>query len=253
MYLPLTSAVAGHANLLDSLMIHLADAEAEQERWYANTVRGHESESEWAESEGYGSLAADYESDEDSSESEYDSDEAGGEDGEDEDEQKVLHSVYARARGSRYLARHETIVEEDEEDEGGDEEPAAAEAAEAMEEAMEEAAQQQARRETVMAVAEEDEDDDGMFALTRTPSHRPPSLCSDVSDDDDDDDDDDDPAARTPPSSPPQPDHRVPLSPKGLHAGPHGYYHPQHHRLPAIHDPTGYHQHQLPPIVGPIY
>jgi hypothetical protein len=71
--------LVGHANLLDSLMLELADAEREQERWFNQSVRGAEHTTkeearrvQWAET-----IASvpeeDYESD--SSEEDYDEDE----------------------------------------------------------------------------------------------------------------------------------------------------------------------------------
>lgn len=138
--------------------------------WYNNMVRGNEESREsvqqWPESipeeeeeEEYGSLAADYESDSDSSEDE----------DEDEEMEDLDITSYALTRESsyKYYSTHETVIGVSEVDEEFDDDE------------------------------EDDEcDEDGMFSLTRTTSHRPPSLCSDLSDDDDEDSN---------PPSPPQP------------------------------------------------
>lgn len=153
-------------------MIHLSEAERDQEMWYNSMVRGNEETREsvrqWPESipeeqEEYGSLAADYESDSDSSEEE------------DEDEEMedldVTSYVLTRESSYKYYPTHETVIGVSEVDEEFDEEFEDEE--------------------------EGDEcDEDGMFSLTRTTSHRPPSLCSDLSDDEDEDSN---------PPSPPQP------------------------------------------------
>jgi hypothetical protein len=169
-------------------MVHLADAEAEQERWYYNTVRGNERD--WAESEDYGSLATDYESDSDT-----DSSVSSDEEFEEEDE-KV--NIYTRTNEYRYLAQHETVgVKEIEMDDVDD--------------------------------LVDEGDDDGMFALTRTSSYRPPSLCSDESDDEEEE---------SHPPSPPQPtEHHLPMSEKELHAISHTYFDSHIHSSP-IDDPT---------------
>jgi hypothetical protein len=179
--LELTQAFAGHANLLDSLMIHLAEAEAEQERWYQNTVRGNERD--WAETEdaeGYGSLAADYDSESESDE-EYDDD-----DEEEEEEEEINTRPRYTLNSGPMIAVQE--VEEEDYDEDYDEEDY------------------------------DEEGKDGMFALTRTTSHRPPSLCSDESDDDEEE---------AHPPSPTQSAEPYPLSRKDLHEvsyfdAPHG-------------------------------
>ncbi|KAF8246256.1 hypothetical protein K440DRAFT_632223 [Wilcoxina mikolae CBS 423.85] len=190
--------LVGHANLLDSLMIHLADAEAEQERWYYNTVRGNERD--WAESEGYGSLATDYESDSDSdTESDLDSDSSVSSD-EEFEEVMEKDNIYTRTNEYRYLAMPETTV------------VGVTEVA-------------------VDDLEDDEEDDDGMFELTRTTSYRPPSLCSDESDDEEDE---------SHPPSPPQPtEHRLPpMSEKDLHAISHTYFDSHIHSSSPIDDPT---------------
>lgn len=151
-------------------MIHLSEAERDQEMWYNSMVRGNEEAREparqWAESipeeqEEYGSLAADYESDSDSS--------SEGDEDEDEDMEDLHFTSYTLTRESsfKYFPTHETVfdISEVDEEEYEDEE-------------------------------DDDCDEDGMLSLTRTTSHRPPSLCSDLSDDEDEDSN---------PPSPPQP------------------------------------------------
>jgi len=160
--------LVGHANLLDTLMIHLSEAERDQERWFNTMVRGNEESREYRdlpetieeEPEEYGSLAADYDSDSDSSEES------------DDEEMEDVDATYTIARepSYKYYQTQETIigVSEVEEDEEEDEE-----------------------------TEDEDEvDEDGMFSLTRTRSRRPPSLCSDYSDDEEEESN---------PPSPPQP------------------------------------------------
>jgi hypothetical protein len=151
-------------------MLHLAEAEAEQERWYNNTIRGNEKRFEVKkcgnivdrvaeaeeEEEDYGSLATDYESDTES-ESE---DEIG-----DDIEFEMVGVNFFRDNEIRFPhpTRRDSVVtvsefEFDDDDQENDEEQEEGEISEV--------------------------DEDGMFQLTRTKSHRPPSLCSDVSDDD---------------------------------------------------------------------
>lgn len=72
--------LVGHANLLDGLMLDLADAEREQESWFNNTVRGAAKASEepkhiqWAETIPEEVFEEDEESDAESSDSDSDSD-----------------------------------------------------------------------------------------------------------------------------------------------------------------------------------
>lgn len=132
-------------------MIRLADAEAEQERWFTNTVRGNE---EWTdadhEPEEYGSLAADYDSDTESEEDE-ESDEESDED--DMDYSYTERSEMPRLSRMPVIGMHKAEAEEMDYDED---------------------------------MLDDDEDDEGgMYELTRVTSHRPPSLCSDCSDDED--------------------------------------------------------------------
>lgn len=161
----------GHANLLDTLMIHLTEAERDQEQWFNSMVRGNEESRESREfpetieeeSEGYGSLAADYDTESDTS--------SESDDGEMEDVE-LGYSLLAREASFMYSSTRTTttIIGVSELDEGYDE----------------------AGDDT----EEEDEDEDGMYSLTRTTSRRPPSLCSDYSDEEEEESN---------PPSPPQP------------------------------------------------
>ncbi|PUU78189.1 hypothetical protein B9Z19DRAFT_90165 [Tuber borchii] len=100
--------LVGHANLLDTLMIHLSEAERDQERWFNTMVRGNEESREYRdlpetieeEPEEYGSLAADYDSDSDSSE------ESDDEEMEDVD---VTYTI-AREPSYKYYQTQETII-----------------------------------------------------------------------------------------------------------------------------------------------
>lgn len=166
-------------------MIRLADAEAEQELWYSNTVRGNEDEAE-----DYGSLAADYDSDTDSESDEEEDDEYES----DEEEDNVMDFHYTRPRFSHTpVIGVQELASVDEEDEEEDEE----------------------ENTTTHYDMDIDEDDSGMYELTRTTSHRPPSLCSDCSDDELDDD--------AHPPSPPQPKHNQ-LVLTGKHHMQTGYF-----------------------------
>lgn len=145
-------------------MIRLSEAERDQEIWYNSMVRGNEEPAkQWPESipeeqEEYGSLAADYESDSDSS----------SEGDEDEEMEDLDFTNYALTRepSFKHYPTRGTVIGVSEVDEEFEDE-------------------------------EDDEcDDDGLFSLERTTSHRPPSLCSDLSDDEDEDSN---------PPSPPQP------------------------------------------------
>lgn len=150
-------------------MIRLSEAERDQEMWYNSMVRGNEEAREpakqWPESipeeqEEYGSLAADYESDSDSS--------SEGDEDEDEEMEDLDFTNYALTRepSFKYYPTRGTVIGVSEVDEEFEDE-------------------------------EDDEcDEDGLFSLERTTSHRPPSLCSDLSDDEDEDSN---------PPSPPQP------------------------------------------------
>jgi hypothetical protein len=141
--------LVGHANLLDSLMIELADAEREQESWFNQSVRGaaesqpqpqvvpiqvhqhySEDEDDWAvESDSDDDSVLDDDSDDSSSEdAEYEAE--AEDDDEDDDEDIVMADVISVRKIPQQLTRvpsrqrrtplpevFEPIVEEDEEDE----------------------------------------------------------------------------------------------------------------------------------------
>jgi hypothetical protein len=208
--------LVGHANLLDTLMIHLTDAERDEERWFNNMVRGNEElresrefpetiEEESEESEEYGSLAADYDTESDTS--------SESDEGEMED---VDFGYPLLARESSFMypsTTTRTLISVSELD--GDYEDADDDT--------------------------EEEDEDGMYSLTRTTSRRPPSLCSDYSDEEEEESN---------PPSPPQPTiPHPPLShkqqaylvgqhgsaqPASLFDGVPGYFEPQQSPPPII-------------------
>jgi len=152
--------LVAHANLLDTLMVHLSDAEEQQEQWFNNTIRGNEESREWEIDGGYGSLPTDYDSESDS-------------ESESDDDVEIDYEFSSRPIP---LPSNETVIgvtEVDEDEEFLDEETEDDEDSE-----------------------KEDEDENGFFSLRRTTSHRPPSLCSDLSDDEDEESN---------PPSPPQP------------------------------------------------
>lgn len=162
--------LVGHANLLDNLMIALAEAEREQDKWFCDVVRGsiaaedeeeEEESRDWPEQsyEGHGWLAVDYsdsESEEDS-ESEADSDE------EVEDVQYPMPRLTRKSSHrslSSYLHPTIGVSEVDEYD-------------------------------------KDFEDEDGMYPLMRASSYgSPPQLVADLTDDEEEE--------STPPPSPPQ-------------------------------------------------
>jgi len=164
--------LVGHANLLDNLMISLAEAEREQEQWFNEVVRGsiaaedeeedveeEEESRDWPEQsyEGHGWLAVDYsesESEEDS-ESEADSDE------EMEDVQYTMPHLPQKPSHRSLSSYFQTTIGVSEVDEyDGD-----------------------------------FEDEDGMYPLTRASSHgSPPQLVADLTDDEEEE--------STPPSPP---------------------------------------------------
>ena len=167
--------LVGHANLLDNLMVALAEAEREQEQWFNDVVRGsiaaedeeedieqdeEEESRDWPEQcyEGQGWLAVDYsdsESDEDS-ESEADSDE------EMEDVQYTMPRLTRKPSLRSLRSYAQTTIGVSEVDE----------------------------------YDEDFEDEDGMYPLTRTSSHgSPPQLVADLTDDEDEE---------SSPPSPPQ-------------------------------------------------
>lgn len=165
--------LVGHANLLDNLMIALAEAEREQEQWFNEVVRGSiaaedeeededEESRDWPEQsyEGHGWLAVDYsesESEEDS-ESEADSDE------EVEDVQYPMPRLTRKPSYQSVSPYLQTTVGVSEIDQ----------------------------------YEEDFEDGDGMYPLMRASSYgSPPQLVADLTDDEEEE--------SSPPSSPPQP------------------------------------------------
>lgn len=162
--------LVGHANLLDGLMMDLAEAEQDQERWFNQTVQGataaestghvqwadtvvEEPEDDWAVEDAY--------SDSSESEEEYDEDE----------EVETTTAVHARRATSPPMKISVTTVEVTEEIDIDDEEDE----------------------------DDEDEEDYAELSLVRTStsSHQPPELLDDSEDDSDDD--------SAMPPSPPQP------------------------------------------------
>jgi len=141
--------LVGHANMLDSLMLHLAEAERDQESWFNHSVRGAAQEEEkeeekhirWADTiveepeQDWDVADADAESDSDDSDSDFEIED-------------VIPYTPARAT---YVATIAVTEEDDEE--------------------------------------YEDDEDDEDLALTRTPSHSPPQLVHDSHSDSDSDDD----------------------------------------------------------------
>lgn len=138
--------LVGHANLLDALMIELADAEREQEAWFHDTVRkANKSEAprhvQWIDS-----IAEEMEEDSDDSDSDSDSD------SDIYEEDVPVIAAPARRRSvspppAQYIISEEELSDEDEED------------------------------------FEYDEDEE--LELTRVPSHHPPELIHEDSDSDD--------------------------------------------------------------------
>jgi hypothetical protein len=161
--------LVGHANLLDSLMLDLANAEKEQERWFNHTVNSAATPSEkkpshirWAES-----VVEDPEEDWDSEEdSDIESDMSDDSDLEEED--LAIHTASAtpfRRAPSPVAIITEQEVSDSDSDSDADE--------------------------------TEDDDDLGGFILTRSPSRQsPPELLEDLEDDSEED--------SMPPSPPPQ-------------------------------------------------
>ncbi|KAF8466410.1 hypothetical protein BDZ91DRAFT_794272 [Kalaharituber pfeilii] len=168
--------LVGHANLLDSLMIALAEAEREQEHWFNEVVQGsiaaEEEEEEYEEEsrdwpdqtiDGQGWLAADYYSDSDSADSDSDSESEVDSDEEMEDVDYSIPTMTRKSSHKSIPSYFETVIGVSEVDECGED--------------------------------LEDQDEDGMYPLRRTPSHgSPPLLVEDLSDDDEEE--------STPPSPP---------------------------------------------------
>jgi len=144
--------LVGHANLLDSLMLELADAEQEQERWFNNTVSGAAKEEasepkhiQWADT-----VIEEPEEDWEASDAEESDDESDYD--EDEDIAMVAANPTSVHRAPSPAAKITTreIDSEDDED-----------------------------------FEEDDEEDYNDLALTRTSSRHPPELTSDSEEDSD--------------------------------------------------------------------
>ncbi|KAJ5227167.1 uncharacterized protein N7469_007173 [Penicillium citrinum] len=163
--------LVGHANLLDSLMLDLADAEREQERWFNQTVRGATKEEprhiQWAST-----VVEEPEEDwdpEDASDLESDLSDSDSEDDSDFDENDFVINAPIRRRAPSPPAPL-SIPELDEEEDDD---------------------------ETDSDFEYDDEEDLEDLSLTRSPSRQsPPELLADVDDSSEDE--------ATPPS-PPQP------------------------------------------------
>lgn len=102
--------LVGHANLLDSLMLELADAEREQERWFNQSVRGASNTKDrhvqWADN-------AINEEDE----QEYDSDSSDSDDYDSEDEDiEMINTVSARSPAKAVIPQISHIDDMEEDD-----------------------------------------------------------------------------------------------------------------------------------------
>lgn len=146
--------LVGHANLLDSLMLELADAEQEQERWFNNTVSGASKEEvaepkhiQWADT-----IIEEPEEDWEASDAESIDDESDYD--EDEDISMIAANPTIIRQAPSPSAKITTREISDDEDEDFE---------------------------------EDDEEDYNDLALTRTSSRHPPELTSDSDDDSDED------------------------------------------------------------------
>ncbi|KAJ6108425.1 hypothetical protein N7523_009748 [Penicillium sp. IBT 18751x] len=164
--------LVGHANLLDSLMLDLADAEREQERWFNQTVSGASKASQeeprhiqWATTSTVAEVPEDYES-EDTSDLESDLSDS-DEDDSDIDENDFIINTPVRRRAPSPVAPMEPLLEEEDDDD------------------------------TDSDFEYDDDEDLEELGLTRSPSRQsPPELLADMDDSSEDE--------ATPPS-PPQP------------------------------------------------
>lgn len=162
--------LVGHANMLDSLMLELADAEQEQERWFNQTVSGATKASEgeqhpaiaptpikqhiqWAdtilEEEDTLMDSASESSDSSDSDSDYDEDV-------DEEMSVAYATPFRRARtppAKITITSHEIELDDD-------------------------------ASSTTSEDVEDEDSDDGDLALVRVPSHQPPELLHDSDDSD---------------------------------------------------------------------
>lgn len=139
--------LVGHANLLDTLMIDLADAEREQEAWFNQSVRK-ASPSESRHIQWFDSIEEDFEDDDSDSDSDAESDDGSVYD----EDAEILSIPVRRIRTAPVVIESEEIDLSDDEDED----------------------------------AEYDDEYDDEHALTRVPSqHSPPELALDDSDSED--------------------------------------------------------------------
>lgn len=164
--------LVGHANLLDSLMLDLADAEREQERWFNQTVSGASKASQeesrhiqWASTSTVVEESEDYEPEE-ASDLDSDLSDSDEEDDSDYDENDFVINTPVRRRAPSPVAPMEPLLEEEDDDTDSDFEY-------------------------------DDAEDLEELSLTRSPSRQsPPELLADLDDSSEDE--------ATPPS-PPQP------------------------------------------------
>jgi hypothetical protein len=107
--------LVGHANLLDSLMLELADAEREQESWFNQSVRGASAKSEEKHIQWADTVIEEPEEDWEAEDAESDSSDSESEDEEDVEmaDAVALH----RVPSNKYVpSEHDDIYEDDEED-----------------------------------------------------------------------------------------------------------------------------------------
>ncbi|KAJ5215922.1 uncharacterized protein N7498_002329 [Penicillium cinerascens] len=168
--------LVGHANLLDSLMVDLADAEREQEHWFNQTVRGASKASsheeprhiQWAATSTVVEVPEEDSDREDSSDLDSDLSDSDEEDDSDfDDSDFVINTPVRRRAPSPVAPAPEPLLEEEEEDD------------------------------TDSDFEYDDAEDLEELGLTRSPSRQsPPELLADLDDSSEDE--------ATPPS-PPQP------------------------------------------------
>ncbi|EED18700.1 conserved hypothetical protein [Talaromyces stipitatus ATCC 10500] len=154
--------LVGHANLLDSLMLDLANAEREQEQWFNNTVRNATKKAQpshirWADTIEEESMEDDV-SDDDSDMSDDDYSDYDEEEEDDEEKFEDLTAIYTAAAVAKPLRR-----------------AASPPALISMNE--------------VASDEEEEEEEAARLTLTRSPSRTqsPPGLTEDLSSDDEED------------------------------------------------------------------
>ncbi|KAJ6099772.1 hypothetical protein N7467_001307 [Penicillium canescens] len=110
--------LVGHANLLDSLMFDLADAEREQERWFNQTVSGATKASsndrhiQWASTSTVAEEPEDWEEDT----SDLDSDVSDSDDSDYDESDFVINTPVRRRAPSPVAPFHEDLLEEDDAD-----------------------------------------------------------------------------------------------------------------------------------------